>query len=380
MRSTTKVDEAARVMTICNACRYCEGHCAVFQAMELRLEFNAENLDYLANLCHNCGSCLHNCQYAAPHEFNLNVAGALAELRQENYGVYAWPGFLGRLYSNNGFWVSLISILVISGFIALTSILTGADFFGTHTNKFYGVISHETLVAVFGTVGLFVLLALVLSIRNFWRAMSLPAPLRLNWKEVMTGVKAALSLKYLDGGNGQGCSYPNETPSMLRRWFHQFTFWGFMLCFAATSVATVMHYGFELPAPYGYVSLPKMLGIAGGLGLVVGPIGLLWIKRMADPAVKGTSNRGMDVSFLILLLLASLSGLVLMLVGGTQWVGLLLSFHLGVVMTLFLTMPYGKFIHGFYRLIALVTFALEHNQQRAQVGVVEMKQIPVRNV
>ena len=30
-------------MAICNACRgYCEGrHCAVFQAMELRLEFNS---------------------------------------------------------------------------------------------------------------------------------------------------------------------------------------------------------------------------------------------------------------------------------------------------------------------------------------------------
>lgn len=348
--------------------------------MELRLEFNAENLDYLANLCHNCGSCLHNCQYAAPHEFNLNVAGAFAELRQENYGVYAWPGFLGRLFGKNGLWVSLISIVVISTFIGLTSILTGADFFGVHANRFYGVISHDTLVTVFGSIGLFVLLALVMSIRNFWKAMSLPNPFDLNWPEVMTGVKAALTLKYLDGGNGQGCSYPRETPSMLRRWFHQFTFWGFMLCFAATSVATVMHYGFSLPAPYGFVSLPKLLGITGGIGLVVGPLGLLWLKHKADPAVKGTTNQGMDVSFLILLLLTSLSGLILMPLSETQWVGLALSIHLGAVMTLFLTMPYGKFIHGFYRLIALITFAIEHNQHSARVGVVDANLIEVKNV
>ncbi|MEJ6123611.1 hypothetical protein MT390_17355 [Vibrio sp. 2-Bac 85] len=116
MRTTNKVTEAQRVMTICNACRYCEGHCAVFQAMELRLEFNADNLDYLANLCHNCGSCYHNCQYTAPHEFDLNVPAAMAELRQENYGVYAWPGFMGKLFANNGLWMSLLSIIVITSF------------------------------------------------------------------------------------------------------------------------------------------------------------------------------------------------------------------------------------------------------------------------
>ena len=44
--------EAERLMTICNACRYCEGFCAVFPAMELRRDFPAGDLDYLANLCH----------------------------------------------------------------------------------------------------------------------------------------------------------------------------------------------------------------------------------------------------------------------------------------------------------------------------------------
>ncbi|MEI7538385.1 MAG: tricarballylate utilization protein TcuB, partial [Comamonadaceae bacterium] len=31
--------EVARQMQICNACRYCEGFCAVFPAMTRRLEF-----------------------------------------------------------------------------------------------------------------------------------------------------------------------------------------------------------------------------------------------------------------------------------------------------------------------------------------------------
>ena len=55
--------EGERIMTICNACRYCEGHCAVFPAMELRSSFPEPDLTYLANLCHDCGSCFHHCQY-----------------------------------------------------------------------------------------------------------------------------------------------------------------------------------------------------------------------------------------------------------------------------------------------------------------------------
>ena len=41
-------------MEICNACRYCEGFCPVFPAMEQRRAFSDGDLGYLANLCHNC--------------------------------------------------------------------------------------------------------------------------------------------------------------------------------------------------------------------------------------------------------------------------------------------------------------------------------------
>ncbi|MGL6314947.1 tricarballylate utilization 4Fe-4S protein TcuB [Vibrio sp. WXL103] len=368
MRSTIKVKEVDRVMTICNACRYCEGHCAVFQAMELRLEFNSDNLDYLSNLCHNCGACYHNCQYAQPHEFELNVPGAMAELREETYAQYAWPNFMGVAFKNNGLWVTALLLFLVSAFMLLTAFFTGDRFFSAHDNAFYGVISHNALVTVFGSVALFVAIAMTLSIINFWKVMRLPAPWRLDWRIVGKGVKDALTLKYLDGGNGQGCSYPSEKPSMARRYFHQMTFWGFMLCFAATSSATVMHYALALPAPYDYISLPKLFGVLGGIGLIVGPIGLMTLKRQAIADTKGKTNKGMDTSFLMLLLLTSVSGLGLMFVRDTDWVGITLTLHLGIVLTLFLTMPYGKFVHGFYRLIAIITFVVEKERHAAIVG------------
>ena len=79
----TIIDEARRVMTVCNACRYCEGLCGTFQAMSLKRTFEDADLDYLANLCHNCTACFHDCQYAEPHEFKINVPESMAALRAD---------------------------------------------------------------------------------------------------------------------------------------------------------------------------------------------------------------------------------------------------------------------------------------------------------
>ena len=55
----------------------------------------------------------------------------------------------------------------------------------------------------------------------------------------------------------------------------------------------------------------------------------------------------MDRGFILLLLLTSFTGLALLAGRDTSWMGILLAVHLGVVMALFLTLPYGKFAHGF---------------------------------
>ena len=36
------LEEAERQLTICNACRYCEGYCAVFPAMEMRRDVRSK--------------------------------------------------------------------------------------------------------------------------------------------------------------------------------------------------------------------------------------------------------------------------------------------------------------------------------------------------
>ena len=96
------------VMTVCNACRYCEQFCPVFPAMENRLTFAEADLAYLANLCHNCGECLYACQYAPPHEFGINVPRTLAEIRAHSYEAYCWPSFLSSAFRHHNLLTGLV--------------------------------------------------------------------------------------------------------------------------------------------------------------------------------------------------------------------------------------------------------------------------------
>ena len=79
----------------------------MFPAMTRRLAFSPADVHHMANLCHNCGACLHACQYSPPHQFAVNVPKAMAEVRGQTYIEYAWPKPLGALYKRNGLTVSL---------------------------------------------------------------------------------------------------------------------------------------------------------------------------------------------------------------------------------------------------------------------------------
>ena len=70
----------------------------------------------------------------------------------------------------------------------------------------------------------------------------------------------------------------------------------------------------------------------------------------------------MDLGFIALLFLTSLTGLALWLARGTPALAALLAIHLGVVMALFATLPYGKFAHGVFRTAALLRNAVEKRQ------------------
>ncbi len=170
-----------------------------------------------------------------------------------------------------------------------------------------------------------------------------------------------LQLENLDNG-GVGCTYPGTESSQSLRWFHHLTFYGFLSCFVATTLGAIYYYGLGWHGPYGYASLPVIFGTLGGVGLVIGPIGLFALKQRRNRDIVDESQYGMDLSFIVLLLLTSISGLLLLFLRESAAMGALLVIHLGFVMALFLTLPYGKFVHGIYRSAALLKWALERSR------------------
>ena len=355
--------EVQRQMTVCNACRYCEGFCAVFPAMTRRLEFSQADIHYLANLCHNCGACLHACQYAAPHEFEINVPKAMAKVRLDTYAEYAWPQVMGTLYRRNGLTLALSAGTGLALFLCLTLMVMGNLFTAMPGGNFYGIFPHNTLAVMFGAVFGFAVLALTLGVRRFWRNVSpADAPAQVKTAAALEATANVARLKFLDGGHGEGCNNADDRFTLWRRRFHHFTFYGFMLCFAATGVATLYHFLLGWSAPYPVLSVPVMLGIVGGFGLLVGPAGLLWLNLRRNAEHGDEQQKPMDRGFIALLFLVSASGLALLAFRESMALGLLLAIHLGLVMAFFLTMPYSKFAHGIFRSAALLKYSIEKRQ------------------
>ncbi|WP_321933737.1 tricarballylate utilization 4Fe-4S protein TcuB [Paraburkholderia sp. J8-2] len=354
--------EVARQMQICNACRYCEGFCAVFPAMTRRLEFGKADVNYLANLCHNCGACYHACQYAPPHEFAVNVPKAMAQVRLETYTEYAFPAAFGALYKRNGLTLSVALAAGLALFLLLGTAMHGGFSGDTAAVSFYAIFPHNLLAAMFGAVFLFAVLALGVGVTRFWRDVS-AGTANASAPALAEAAKNALTLKYLDGGHGDGCNESNDAFTLARRRFHHLTFYGFMLCFAATAVATAYHYVLGLEAPYPFFSVPVLLGTLGGIGLIIGPAGLLWLNLKRHAQQGDTRQRPMDRGFIALLLLTSASGLALMVLRATSAMPSLLAIHLGIVMALFATLPYGKFAHGIFRSAALLKSSIEKRQR-----------------
>jgi citrate/tricarballylate utilization protein len=358
--------EVARQLQICNGCRYCEGFCAVFPAMTRRLEFGKADIHYLANLCHNCGACLHACQYAPPHEFAINVPKAMATVRGQTYADYAWPPALGKLYQRNGLTLSLALAASLTFFMVL-ALQSNGTLWGPLVQNgqqgFYAIFPHNLMVSLFAPVFLWAVLALGMGVSKFWKNVT-PATsgAPLSTPAAAEATHDALKLKYLGGGHGDGCNNEDDAFTLARKRMHHLTFYGFMLCFAATSVATLYHYALGWPAPYDFTSLPKILGTVGGISLALGTFGLWRLNLARDPQHGDVKQRPMDRGFIALLFLISVTGLALMLSRSTVAMPSLLALHLGFVMALFLTLPYGKFAHGIFRMASLLRFSVEKRQ------------------
>lgn len=361
------VAEARRQMEICNACRYCEGYCAVFPAMTMRRAFTEGDLTHLANLCHGCKGCYHACQYAPPHAFGINIPATFAELRQESYAAHAWPAPLGAVFERSGTIVSLFAAIGVALALILTVALQDPAVLWSAqrgVGAFFRVIPHWLMISLGLLTFGFAIVALAMGARSYCRATGggdhafAPAP----------AAEAAVDIATMRnlGGGGHGCNDVDEGFSTRRRWLHQSLMYGFLLCFAATCTGTIYHYVLGWKSPHAFLSLPVQFGFWGGVLMMVGTAGLAHVKIITDPGPVSRKVMGGEFAILGLLFLIAATGLLLLAVRHTGAMGLMLAIHLGLVFAFFLVIPYSKMVHGLYRGIALLRNAQE--KRRAEVS------------
>jgi citrate/tricarballylate utilization protein len=342
--------------------------------MELRRAFSDGDLNYLANLCHSCGACYVDCQFSPPHEFDVNVPKVLAKVRGDSYRDYAWPSFLQPVFDRNGLVISIVSALSVAVFILGFALWHDPNVLFTGGN-FYRLMPHNVMAGIFLAATAFTLIAFFMGLRNFWRDVGKTEFPDGATPSVWQAVKDAATLRYLDGG-GAGCYDHDEKMRDRRRLYHHLTFYGFMLCFAATLSGSFFHYVLGQPAPYAWYEVPKLLGSVGGIGLIIGPIGLLLAKFRRDPDLLDTPRLGMDSAFILMMFLTGLTGMLLMLLRTTPAMGVMLALHLGVVFALYITMPYSKFVHGLYRFASLVRYAAERSVEEKTVPAKQTETAP----
>jgi citrate/tricarballylate utilization protein len=360
------LEETRRQMTICNACRYCEGFCAVFPAMELRRSFDDGDLLYMANLCFECRACYHACPYTPPHEYAVNVPQVFSALRVETYKEYTGFRILNRLFLGNTLRVALTGLLLIGTFFALALAVQGSEtVFAKHTGEgaFFEVVPYYAMMLPALALAIVWAGSLGIGAWRFWRAADGDMRGLFDVAAFMKATRDAAGLRYLSGG-GDGCTYPDGRPNMSRRWLHQTLVLGYLLDFVSTTLAAFYHYFLDTESPFAWLHPVVIFGTIGGVLIIIGAGGLLWLKARAERDPAEPAMLGIDTLFLTLLFLTAASGLALLGLRETAAMGALLLVHLAIVALLFLTLPYGKFAHVAYRYAALIKNARE---QRAAV-------------
>jgi citrate/tricarballylate utilization protein len=326
--------------------------------LERRAFFNEGDITHLASLCHDCRSCYDVCPYAPPHEFAVDIPRVLSSVREQTYAGYGWPRWLARRVDRRLSWAAALGVAATLFVIGATVVGSGLDrLFAVHTGpgSFYEVVPWMAMMVPFMALSLAAIAVMLQAGVRFWRDSG-TTETGGTLPEVGTflaAVRDAAILRYLRGG-GPGCTYPAERPNMKRRILHALVFYGFIAAFIATVAAFLIQDLFGVLPPYSLWSVPVVLGSVGGIAMLVGCVGLLVLKRKADPNRIEPRLQTMDVAFLMVLILVNLSGFAVLFLRETAAMGISLNLHLGLVAALYVSMPYGKFAHAVYRSLALL--------------------------
>jgi citrate/tricarballylate utilization protein len=246
--------------------------------------------------------------------------------------------------------VVAVAAAVLGGVEALTTAHTGE-------NSFYNVIPWAAMVIPAMVLAILALIVIVIGGVRFWR-QGVPQGRPRTLGAWLGAAKDAATLRNM---RGEECSYPGEEHASGRWIYHSLLFFGYVSALVSTTIAAFLGEILQVPPPYPLLSPPVVFGVAGGIGMIVGAAGLLWLKFRTQRDLSHPEMRSLDLALLVMTLAVAGSGMLLLALRDTVMMPTMLVLHLGFVAALFVTAPYGKLVHGVYRYLALVRDRIEQD-------------------
>jgi ferredoxin len=317
-------------------------------------------------MCYYCGDCSETCpRQAEPGEF-------MAATRRYAIANYDRSGLAKMLYTSPV--LSTIFLVVLAALIALFMYTRHGPMTAGSLALFEFIpaeLIHNLGIASMVFVGLTGLLGVVNMVSRTTQANGLTREnvfgdngLQLNWGGALWNALAVETLgqkRYRED-----CEAVEEGPPWyLQKWFiHASVMWGFLGLLAATAsdyslaLLGVKETGTWVPIWYPV----RLLGTVAGLFLVYGT-SVAIVKRLLKTDRAFSYSSGADWAFLVLMWLSGVSGFVLevalYLPQQPLWGYWVFLFHVAVAGEMLLLIPFTKFAHAIYRIVALFIYSLK---------------------
>jgi quinone-modifying oxidoreductase subunit QmoC len=304
-------------------------------------------------LCHHCNDCSTRCPRGG------RPGDLLAALRHESVVHYSAPRFLARWVNRPSYAPVLLALPALLLGLALllqdsiAQLLGISDDLGERIVYSYSsVFPHWLLNSFFAFFGVLTLLAIVVGVVRFWRAVSAAGP-AVGQKGILQSVIAALT-SIVTHEKFSKCK-----TTIWRFQAHLCVLFGFIGLTVVTIWVITARFNpliqSDFVYPFSFLSPWKILANLAGAAVLIGCI-LLIYDRLEDSDRAGTSTY-FDWSFVLTLLMVTFTGFV------TEFMHYLrlephrhvvYFVHLVFVFSLLIYLPYSKFAHIIYRTTAMV--------------------------
>lgn len=290
-------------------------------------------------LCHQCGECTTYCPRG------VKPSDVLSAIRKLTYYHYAKPRFLSKILGKPAWLpiVTLVPLAIILGIIYFAGTLR-IPVGPVNYSKFF---PHAWLNMFFISITLLSFSTLFFSIRNFWRDMHKNYPGNGKKQGIWKSLWQA-NMEILSHRNFSKCE-----DEKFKITAHFLVFWGFILLLVVTLFAILSVLMGTYPMPF--TNPVKIIGNVASLMLILGLGSMIFKRIIKKDAVSNSSY--FDWIFLLSLFILTLSGVFVEMARFLEWGAVayyLYVFHLLFVWLIIIYLPFTKFGHIVYRMVAIM--------------------------